>query len=506
VPRNRSCRFHVVATASLLLLVATVADAEQPKLVPFPKTCKMDDGRWTLPTECRILAADESLVPLANVASEEMALLFGAKCRVVRAGDGNAEITLAIDKRLGAEAYELDVGDRAVVKGGSYKGVVWGLVTLLQSANVENGRVVVPHMTIADRPHAEYRGLLIDLARQWHPIETVKQAVVLCHWYKIGYLQLHMTDHESWTFPSKVYPNLATPGRHYTREELRDLDEYAAARGVTVIPSLEMPGHGGAMIRALPSAVGNDPFAPEAGVLCPGRDSTYEVVDKIVGEVCDVFRSTPYYHIGGDEVNKAAWSACKNCVEYRKKHGIESDEELYRHFVVRMNDIVKKHGKKMIVWEGFKVKGKIQIPKDVTVMSYESLYELPQNYTAAGYRVINTAWQPLYLVNDRDWSPEYILSWNMYRWEHWLPQSAASGKGIDVPATPLVIGAQMCAWELPANIEIARLRQRLAAMSERVWDHKTQRTFADFMSRIENTDSKLTKLLQPATNSYRKAP
>jgi hexosaminidase len=486
-----------VALAVLAMLFATGSQAQELKLLPFTKTCEPGGGRLTLNTECQIVAADESLIPLANVASEEMRLLFGAKCRVVRDGAENGAITLKIDKRLGSEAYELEVRDGAVVKGGSYKGVVWGLVTLLQSANADSGKVVVPQMKIADRPFAEYRGLVIDLARRWHPIETVKQVVVLAHWYKIGYLQLHFTDNESWTFPSTAYPKLATPGRQYTLDQLRDLESYAAARGVTILPSLEMPGHSGAVVSALPTLVGDDPLVPDTGALCPGRESTYKYAETLVGEVCDVFRSTPYYHIGGDEVNMSAWAKCKHCIGFRKQHDIESDEELYRYFLVRLNDIVKKHGKRMIVWEGFKAKGKIPVPKDITVMEFESYYELPQNYTAAGYKVINTAWQPLYVVNARKWSPEKILSWDMYHWENWVPYSAAYGKGIDVPPTPLVIGAQMCAWEQAANIEIPTLRERLAAMSERLWDHKTRRTFADFSARLKSTDSKLTKLLQP---------
>jgi len=487
-----------VAFAMLAMLSATTSQAQDPRLIPFPKTYEPGSGRLVLGAECRIVAADESLLPLANVACEEMSLLFGAKCRVARNGAEAGAIVLAIDKRLKSEAYELEVSDRAVVKGGSYKGVVWGLVTLLQAANAANGKVVVPRMKIADRPHAGYRGLLVDVARQWHPIETLKQAVVLAHWYKIGYLQLHLSDHESWTFPSTAYPKLATPGRQYTLRELRDLESFAAARGVAIVPSLEMPGHGGTLVRALPTLVGDDPLVPATGAICPGRESTYKVADILVGEVCDVFKSTPYYHIGGDEVDKSAWAQCKHCTSFRKQHGIENDEELYRCFLVRMNEIVKKYGKRMIVWEGFKVTGTIAIPKDITVMEFESFYELPQNYVAAGYKVINTAWQPLYVVNDRNWSPEKILSWNMYRWEHWVPSSAAYGKGIDVPPTPLVIGAEMCSWEQAANIEISTLRQRLAAMSERVWNHKTRRTFADFSARLQSTDAKLTKLLQPA--------
>jgi hexosaminidase len=500
--RSFSRRTRGIALAAIATLLASALPAQEMRLVPFPKSCQPGSGRLLLSAECRIVAADESLLPLANLASEEMSLLFAAKCRVARDGGEAAGITLKIDKQLSAEAYLLDVNDRAVVKGGSYKGVAWGLVTLLQSANVENGQIVLPRLKIADRPYAEYRGLLVDLARRWHPIETVKQAVVLAHWYKIGYLQLHLTDSESWTFPSTAYPKLATPGRHYTLEQLRDLESFAAARGVTIVPCLEMPGHAGTLVNAMRTVVGDDPLVPATGAICPGRESTYQVADTLVGEVCDVFKSTPYYHVGGDEVDKSAWTKCKHCSDYRKRHGIGNDEDLYRHFLVRMDEIVKKHGKHMIVWEGFKVGGKITVPKDVTVMEFESLYELPQNYVAAGYKVINTAWQPLYVVNDRNWSPEKILSWNMYRWESWWDRSAAYGKGIDVPPTPLVIGAQMCSWEQNADIEISSLRQRLAAMSERVWDHKTRRSFADFSTRLQSTDAKLTKLLPAAPAAH----
>jgi hexosaminidase len=495
---SRCARVRGVVFTAIAVLLAAGVQAQETPLVPFPKSCQRSSGTLVLDANCRIVVTDKSLAPLAKVAVEEMAQLFGAKCCVAQSDSAAGAIVLAIDKRLAREAYALEVSDRVVINGGSCKGVVWGLVTLLQAARAENDRVIVPQMRIADQPFAEYRGVLIDLARRWHPIETVKQVVVLCHWYKLGYLQLHLTDNESWTFPSTAYPKLATPGRHYTLEQLRDLEAFAAVRGVTIVPSLDMPGHCGTLLKALPTVVGDGPLVPDSSAICPGRESTYKFVDTVVGEVCDVFHSTPYYHVGGDEVDKSSWTKCKHCASYRKEHGIENGEELYRHFLVRANEITKKHGKQMIVWEGFKVAGKIQIPKDVMVMEFESLYELPQNYVAAGYKVINTAWQPLYVVNGRNWSPEKILSWNMYRWESWWSQSAAYGKGIDVPPTPLVIGAEMCSWEQNANIEIPTLRQRVPAMSERVWDHKTQRTFADFTARLQSTDAKLTKLLQPA--------
>ena len=501
---SRSRAFSILLAIAALNPNAALT-AQEFKAIPFPKSCEQGSGHLDLQADCRIVAADASLLPLAKVAGENLTLLFGTKSRVAQDAPENGGIEIKIDPKLEAEAYKIEVSDRVIVTGGNSKGVAWGLTTLLQAADADNGQVIVPRMKITDQPYASYRGFTLDVARTWHPIDVVKQVVVLCQWYKIGYLQLHLNDDQSWTFPSKAYPQVATPGRQYTLAELRELESFAAARGVTIVPEIESPGHSGAIIHALPEVVGNDPLTASKA-LCPGRESTYQAFDTIIGEVCEVFKSTPYLHIGADEVDESAWIQCKHCIDYRKQHDIENEEELYRHYINRMNDIVKKHGKRTIVWEGFSATGKIPVSKDITVMEFESLYELPQNYVAAGYTVINTAWQPLYIVNDKKWSPEKIYSWNMYRWENWWDQSKAYPNGIDVPETPLIIGAEMCAWEQPAKDEIPSSRKRLAAMSERVWDHKTRRTFADFSNRLESTDAKLTKLLEMAPTAQGQGP
>jgi hexosaminidase len=178
-------------------------------------------------------------------------------------------------------------------------------------------------------------------------------------------------------------------------------------------------------------------------------------------------------------------------------HGIDSLDELYRHFLVRMNDIVKRHGKKTIVWEGFSKIGKTCIPRDVTVMVYECKYNVPQDLLADGYHIINTAWQPLYIsgVLSRMWSPECIYRWNYYRWENWWEQSKAYKNPITVEPTPQVLGAQMCAWELVQEKELPLLRDRLAAMSERAWNPDATSSFADFSRRFQVTDAGLETLL-----------
>lgn len=166
-----------------------------------------------------------------------------------------------------------------------------------------------------------------------------------------------------------------------------------------------------------------------------------------------------------------------------------------------MNEIVKKHGKKTIVWEGFHKDGKTEIPRDVTVMVFESLYNIAPDLIAQGYSVINTSWQPLYVVNQRNWSPEYIYGWNMYRWENWWDQSKAFKNPITVPPTKMVLGAQICAWEQPEQAEIPSLRLRLPALSERLWNPDSGRDYKDFADRLTTgLDPMLTKVLPALTD------
>ncbi|MCE5325720.1 MAG: beta-N-acetylhexosaminidase [Planctomycetaceae bacterium] len=458
-------------------------------MIPSPAHSVIESGSLTLGPRSRIVAATPALGPLAKVLAKEIVQLTGLQLAPAQGAPREGDIAVALDAAMAAEAYELTVGATAAVCGGSYAAVAMGTATLLQALR---GRSL-PHMQVQDRPVASYRGLLIDTARRWHTLDTLKKLVVLCRLYKINHMQLHLTDDQSFTFPSRAYPALATPDRHYTLDQIAELESFARERGVAILPELEMPGHAAAAVGGLPSRVACEPST--GNVLCPSHEQTYETMDTLIGEMCQAFPASPYFHIGADEVNKKPWESCTRCKAFMAQHGIENTEELYRHFIVRMNEIVKRHGRKMIVWEGFAKTGKIAIPTDITVMIFESYYNLPPDVLAGGYPVINASWQPLYVVNDRNWTPEHIYGWNMYRWEHWFNISPAFENPIQVPPTNQIIGAQMCAWEQPDELELPSLRHRVPAMAERLWNPQAGRTFADFESRLKDADAKLDKLL-----------
>ena len=488
----------MAAFAAALLVACTAGAAADDRersteldFVPWPASVEIESGTLALNDESRIIAADPRLRPLASVLSEEVFLLTGRRLEAAAGSPRAGDVILEINHRHKAEQYSVTVTDRAAVRGGDYRAVALSTVTLLQAIRSDEGGAVLPRLIVEDQPAASYRGLLIDVARRWHPVETLKQIVVMCRLFKINYVQLHLTDDQSFTFPSQAFPSLPTKERHYTLEELRGLVRFADKRGVALVPEMEGPGHS-RKLRALFGREGTH-------VLNLADEDAYRGLDTLVGEMCAVFESSPYFHIGADEAYLKGVGQSAEEKAYMKKHALEGPAGLYCHYIVRMNEIVKKHGKKTIVWEGFHGEGAggVIIPRDIIVMAWESRYNPAHRLAEHGYTLINAAWKPLYVVGAKRWPPEYIYTqWNMRLWQHHIDNT-----NIQLPRTVPLLGAQMCAWEQGPRAELPSIRRRLAAMSERLWNPDSRKSFADFDRRGKVCDRLLDRLLSPVSVS-----
>lgn len=490
----------MLATIALFVLGQTIA---QPPLIPSPKSIDLATSQVILPNPITI-SSEKGLEDLAQVLAEEVRTAYSADCRAQTAPFGT--IRLMLDKKLEPEQYVLTLGAKITVEGGSYQAVAMGTTTLLQSLKPFGKGLSLPVMVVEDKPAKAYRGLLIDVARKYHSIETLKQCVELCRLYKVRYLQLHLSDDQAFTFPSKAFPELTTVNQHggpsYTMEELADLVKYADARAVTIVPEIDMPGHCAALIRANPELfkiANTKPYEHHATINF-ANDKVIEAMDTIIGEVCDVFGSSPYFHMGGDEADIANadqhpdFQALFSKFELPKK----SQQEIFRRFIGQVDEMVKKRQKQLIVWEGFgrDEASKFPIPKDVLVMEFENSYFLPNDLLKDGYHIVNASWTPLYVVNKHVWPPQKIFDWNLSRFgrfsnlysaTEWMPVSSA--KAID--------GAQVCAWEQPEYLEITNLRRIVPTMAERVWDLETRSDFASFSSRLARCDALLSRLIEP---------
>jgi len=466
-----------------------------PELVPAPKEIVLGKKALILSKTSKLYGADSELKPLLELFKSELNVLTGFDLEITSSKD--ADISFEIDTTMHWYQYHIAIKNSIQVSAGSAQAAKMSRNTLLQLAQVETEELLFPQLQLSDMPDANYRGLMIDLARNWHSMETVKKLIDLASYYKTNYVQLHFTDDQSYTLPSKKYPKLSTPNRHYSFEDLRELEAYSQARGVTIIPEIDVPGHAKSLVTAYPELFGIEAHEENPYILNMGKEEVYNALDEIFSEILPIFKSTRYFHIGGDEARFAKVMEDSHVKKYMKEKDLGNKDvhELYRHFLVRMNDIVKKYDKQACIWEGFARNGSVKIPKDMIVFEFESLYHLPDELIEDGYTVVNASWKPLYVVNEKKWEPKTIYDWNMWQFRNWWSRSPATENPIQLKETPLIIGAQMCTWEQPEEVEFTSLRKRLPVMNERLWNTDENLSYEEFMTHLDRTDAKLSTLV-----------
>ncbi len=474
----------------------------QLNLLPWPKSVQMGTGEMALKASSRIVAGDAQLRPLAAVLQEELLVVTGLDLKVVQDPPRAGDIVLAINKDIKAGedilmvkarevlrtregAHRLTVKDRVTVEGFDYRAVAEGTATLLQAIARQGGGFVVPVMTIDDWPHADYTGAMADVARQDNPMQYLKQMVQTCRAYKVRYLQLHMTDDQAWTFPSKAFPTLGTLNgsahggprcQVYKLDELKALVKYADERGVTLVPELETPGHSSNVCGTLPEFFGYLNPATKTpvgqGMMNIANPKIYEALDTIIGEMCGVFASSPYFHIGYDEVSGVGnVVATPEAQAFMKEKSLANPSELLNYFAVQVNEMVKKRGKKTIIWEG----AANGASKDIIVMTWDNGARTAERLVAAGFTTITVPWN----YAGVPW-PE----WTMYHCNGSVLKKGDS-----------VLGAMIPAWEQKGEVHVRWLRGGVPSRQERTWGPDNTFTEKDFARRLDVTDRALDRML-----------
>lgn len=489
-----------LAPVMILCLAACNKPAQHeitPAILPVPKQASLSGGNTCFTDSILIYTGNDSLEKLVDVLKEELRSMTGVRVVQTRQKE-KADWIIDIEPSLPEEAYTIDADEQIKITGAGYSAAAMASVTVLQAMQANEGSVCVPKMSVSDHPDHHYRGLLIDLARRKHDLASLKRMVLLCRWYKINYLQLHLTDDQSFTFPSVVFPQLVTEASHFTESELSELVEYAYARGVELVPEFDVPGHSGQAMQKLPSLFGFTNKALNRSTINMADERVYAALDTLIGEIARIFHRSRYIHIGGDETDFSGMAEDQQVAAYLQHHGLKNIEALYWYFINRMNEAVKKRGKKTIVWEGFSKEGNTVINKDITVMAWETIYQLPQDLLDAGFTIINVSWKPLYVVNEKKWDPLDIYHWNIYHWGNWVPKMP-SFTPMQLPPHSHVMGASMASWDQPAYTEVSSLRNRIPAMVEKIWNPGSAMDDAVFLSLLAKTDSAFGRYLSPVT-------
>jgi len=533
-----------------LLFVATAWAANPPAVIPAPQKMELRAGQFHFAPDTRIYV-DSASRETGEFLAGKLRLSTGYKFKVVTKSstqvpiaDGLLLTTKSASTNLGPEGYELTVATNSVViRAPTQAGLFYGVQSLLQllppeifSSNVVSGMDwKLPCVQIEDQPRFKWRGLMLDVSRHFFTKDEVKRLLDLMASQKLNTFHWHLVDDQGWRIEIKKYPKLTevgawrtnsslirpghgTPpvtahpawaeptafgpdgryGGFYTQDDIREVVAYAAARHITVIPEIEMPGHSVAALSAYPqfSCTGG-PFNTDTGagvlrgIYCAGNEQSFAFVEDVLSEVIPLFPAK-YIHIGGDEVQKDIWQKCPKCQARIKAEGLKDEEELQSYFIRRIEKFLNAHNRTMIGWSEILQGG---LAQNAVVMDWIGGGKEAAN---SGHDVVMTPQSHYYFDHyqslDLTLEPRGIGGY--------LPLKKVAAfepvpDGLDAQHAAHVLGAQANLWT-----EYIASRQhldymifpRLCAMAEAVWSPKDARNETDFQRRLAVENSRLEQL------------
>ncbi len=376
------------------------------------------------------------------------------------------------------ESYQLQVTtSQATLKAATDVGAMHGMETFLQLVTTGSDGCSVPAVSIEDSPRFQWRGLMIDVSRHFEPVDVIKRNIDGMAISKLNVFHWHLSDDQGFRAESKRFPRftqVASDGKFYTQEEMRDVVAYARARGIRVIPEFDMPGHTTSWLMAYPEYGAGEEFKQlpavfgiHKAVLDPTNEKTYKFLDAFIGEMSEIFPDA-YFHIGGDETKGEDWVANPRIAEFMQKKGMKTPAELQAYFNQRLLPILKKHGKKMLGWDEIL---NPDLPKDIMIQSWRGEASLAQG-ASQGYTGILSA--PYYLDAQK-------TSEMMY-----LADPVPADTKLSADQQKLILGGEVCMWAeqlAPETID-SRIWPRTLAIAERFWSPQSDRDVADMYRRL----------------------
>ncbi len=436
------------------------------------------------------------------------------------------------DASKGPEEYSIDINKKScVVRAAGYNGFLYAIQTLKQLTDVEifseqvnpSQKFLFPCVSIKDKPRFGYRGMHLDCARHFFPVEEVKKYLDIMAVYKLNRMHWHITDDQGWRVEIKKYPKLTQVGAYrngtmvgknfrsndgvryggyYTQDQIKDIVDYAANLGITIVPEIDLPGHMMGALAGYPElGCSGGPYevwtiwGVSDKVLCPGKEETFKFLEDVLTEIMDLFPSE-YIHIGGDECPKTEWEKCPDCQARIRALGIKGDSKhtaeqyLQSYVTARIQKFLNDHGRKIIGWDEI-LEG--ELAPGATVMSWRGVKGGVQA-SAMGFDVIMTpntyCYFDYYQSKEQDKEPLAIGG-------H-LPIEQVYGyepfEGLDASQQKHILGVQANLWTeyiaTPEYLEYMLL-PRMSALSEVQWCQREGKDFERFSAAMRAESFKI---------------
>ncbi len=491
-------------------LAVAAADVQGAPVIPLPAVVQPAEGRFVVDATTAVRAPGDAA---GRVATQFTELL--ARTTPLRLADGQGP---GIEFRIvpaaagtSPEAYTLHIGDEGIsVQAGDEHGLFNGAMTLWQLlAGPQSSAVALPAMRIEDTPRFAWRGLMLDSARHFWSVEQIKAVLDAMATHKLNTFHWHLTDDQGWRIEIKRYPRLTevggcrvppgeagrradgSPNRycgHYTQAQIRDVVAYAAARHITIVPEIDVPGHAQAAVAAYPEhGVVDGPTEPSHnwGVnpyLFNPREETLQFLEGILAEVIELFPG-PYVHIGGDEAVKYQWQASPAVQAYMRRLGLKDEEALQSHMLKRLEAFLEARDRKLIGWDEIIEGG---LPPQATVMSWRGI-EGGIEAATHGHDVVMSPGNTLYLdflqtnlPDEPPGRPKFTSMQKIYAFDPVPAQLPAAQRRH-------VIGVQANMWtEHTRTWERLQhnLFPRMAALAEIAWTPLERKDYDGFLARL----------------------
>jgi len=514
---SRRTTFFLAFGLALLPPAALAAPANI--VVPNPAALTRGSGEFTVTRETPLLVGRDD-AGARRVATHfarlaEQSLRIPLRAHVASRREGAIRFERVRELPGGPEAYRVEVKPKSVVlTAATDAGFTHATTTLWQLMSpAGTGSATIPAVTIDDAPRFAWRGLMLDSARHYQSPRFIRSLVDWMSLHKLNVLHWHLTDDQAWRLEIRKYPKLTGVGAwrvpagaaaqgdiddktgkprlyggFYSQETVRSLVAYAAERGITIVPEIEMPGHASAAIAAYPSlgATTHPPKeVPADWGIYPNvyslEDSTFAFLEDVLTEVMELFPS-PYIHVGGDEVEREQWRESPRARQRLAELGID-EAHAQAYFTQRIGRFIHSRGRRLVGWDEILEPG---LGAGAVVMSWRGI-DGAVAAAAKGHDTVLAAHPTLYFDNRQSAAPEeppgrgrVVSVKDVYDFE---PMPAA----IRPDATSHVLGVQANLWTEHVRLDERAawmLFPRAAAVAELGWSQPGRREWGDFRRRL----------------------
>ena len=494
----QNARLQCLGIILCVLLRPGMTTAQQPALNLMPLPANVQSGAGSLKVDSTFsIAFTGNTEPRLERAGErflrQLARQTGLPLALKPSKTAMATLVIQTDRagkeiqEVGEdESYILDVSTASArLRASTPLGTMHGLQTFLQLVDVSPDGFAAPALTIQDKPRFPWRGLMLDSARHFLPLEVIRRNLDGMEAVKMNVFHWHLSENQGFRAESKKFPKLHESGSdslYYTQDEIRELIAYARDRGIRVVPEFDMPGHSTAWFVGHPElASGKGPYQIERrwGIFDPAMDPTsekvYKFLDDFIGEMARIFPDH-YFHIGGDEVNGKEWDANPKIQAFMKARQLKNNEALQAYFSGRVQKLVTKHGKTVVGWDEVLVEG---VPKDIVIQSWRGQASLAKA-AKQGYRGILS--NGYYLD----------LGWSAAR-HYAVDPMSGDAANLSAEEKQKILGGESCMWAeyvSPENVD-SRIWPRNAAIAERLWSPQEVRDPASMYARLNFVSARL---------------